>query len=154
LRLLLSLALGTVLLTACSSDDDTPTAAEDVTYAAELGVDLSVMTRHPSGVYMQDLIVGPGAEASLGKRASVHYTGWLPNGTRFDTSEDRDPFVVFPVGNDHRVIEGWNVGILGMRVGGKRLIVIPSYLGYGGSPPPPIPKHSVLVFEVEMISVQ
>ncbi len=83
-----------------------------------------------SGLKYVDLVVGTGREATTGNLATVHYTGWLTNGTKFDSSVDRrDPFS-FPIGAG-RVIRGWDEGVVGMKVGGKRKLTIPPQLGYG-----------------------
>jgi len=123
-------------------------------FAPALGVDLGKMSRSASGLYQQDLAVGRGAEAGSGKEATVHYTGWLPNGTQFDSSRDRnDPFA-FRLGA-RQVIAGWDEGVAGMRVGGKRKLVIPGPLGYGArGAPPDIPPNAILVFDVELLGVR
>lgn len=105
-----------------------------------------------------DLRVGTGAEATLGRNISVHYTGWLYDpsrpdgkGNQFDTSAGRGPFS-FVLGTT--VITGWNQGIPGMRVGGARRLVIPPELAYGATPRQGIPANSTLVFDVELLAVQ
>jgi FKBP-type peptidyl-prolyl cis-trans isomerase FkpA len=151
-RLLLLLSASLLLLTsACGADSGDPTKVQ---YAPALGVDLSVMNRSASGLYTQDLVVGTGTEATNGRIIQVHYTGWLPDGTMFDTSRDTGQTFSFTLGQG-RVIRGWEEGLVGMRVGGQRRLVIPSELGYGetgsgGS----IPPNSVLIFEVELISAR
>jgi FKBP-type peptidyl-prolyl cis-trans isomerase FkpA len=100
-----------------------------------------------------DLIVGTGAEAVTGKRVSVHYVGTLTNGSKFDSSRDRDEPFDFVLGRG-QVIKGWDEGVVGMRIGGKRKLVIPSDMGYGKRGfPPVIPPDSTLVFEVELLGV-
>ena len=111
------------------------------------------MSSAPSGLIVEDINIGDGAAAAAGQKVTVHYTGWLTNGTKFDSSRDRnDPFV-FPLGGG-RVIKGWDEGVLGMKVGGKRKLTIPPALGYGargaGSV---IPPNATLVFEVELLGV-
>jgi len=107
----------------------------------------------PSGLTIEELVVGSGAAAASGQKVSVHYTGWLTNGTKFDSSKDRgDPFI-FPLGKGH-VIKGWDEGEQGMKVGGKRKLTIPSKLAYGDAGhPPKIPPKATLVFEVELVSI-
>ncbi|MBW3571940.1 MAG: FKBP-type peptidyl-prolyl cis-trans isomerase [Gemmatimonadetes bacterium] len=122
-----------------------------VAFAPALGVDIASMTRVGDGVYVKDLTVGTGADVNPNKVISVRYQGWLADGTRFDHNLDpRAPFQL--VLSQGRVIAGWTQGIPGMKVGGKRLLVIPPSLGYGDRPNGPIPANSVLVFEVEVIS--
>ena len=106
-----------------------------------------------SELVIEDLVAGEGAEAVTGKRVTVHYTGWLTNGTKFDSSKDRnDPFV-FPLGAGH-VIKGWDQGVAGMKVGGKRKLTIPPELGYGArGAGGVIPPNATLVFEVELLAV-
>ncbi len=101
-----------------------------------------------------DLVVGSGDEASPGKRVSVHYTGTLTNGEKFDSSLDRGRPFDFALGGG-QVIQGWDRGVAGMRVGGKRKLVIPPELGYGSRGfPPVIPPNSTLVFEIELLAVK
>jgi FKBP-type peptidyl-prolyl cis-trans isomerase FkpA len=106
-----------------------------------------------SGVEYWDIVVGTGATAVPGKRVGVHYTGWLTNGKKFDSSVDRGRPVSFPLGAG-RVIKGWDEGIAGMKVGGKRQLRIPPELGYGihGSPGV-IPPNAVLIFDVELLAI-
>jgi FKBP-type peptidyl-prolyl cis-trans isomerase len=101
---------------------------------------------------IEDLEAGKGPEAVRGKTVEVHYTGWLTDGNRFDSSVGGDPFS-FRLGAGE-VIEGWDRGVGGMRVGGKRKLTIPPELGYGRrGAPPVIPPDATLVFEVELLSV-
>lgn len=107
----------------------------------------------PSGLVIEELLVGGGAAAAAGQKVSVHYTGWLTDGKKFDSSKDRgDPFV-FPLGRG-QVIKGWDEGVAGMKVGGKRKLTIPPGLGYGArGAGGVIPPNATLVFEVELLSV-
>jgi peptidylprolyl isomerase len=124
-----------------------------VTFAQELGVDLAAMEHRESGLYLQDVQAGTGDEATQGRRVTVNYTGWLPDGKQFDssTSEGRSPFSFTP--GQGRVIAGWEEGIVGMKVGGLRKLVLPSSLGYGDQATGTIPPRSVLVFDVELLSI-
>ena len=111
-------------------------------------------TKTADGLQYWDIKVGTGAVAKEGQSASVHYTGWLTNGKKFDSSVDRgEPFTVEPLGSAP-VIKGWNEGIIGMKVGGKRQLRIPSDLAYGQRGyPGVIPAGATLIFDVELLSV-
>ena len=102
---------------------------------------------------IEELSVGEGVEAVVGKKVSVHYTGWLTDGTKFDSSLDRnDPFD-FALGRG-QVIRGWDEGVVGMKVGGKRKLTIPPEMGYGArGAGGVIPPNATLVFEVELLGV-
>jgi FKBP-type peptidyl-prolyl cis-trans isomerase FkpA len=119
----------------------------------KLGVDLSTMTKTSSGLQYHDLVVGKGEEARKGQEATVHYTGWLPDGTKFDSSKDRNEPFSFRVGG-RMVIAGWDEGVAGMKVGGTRKLVIPSNLGYGARGVDIIPPNATLVFDVELLGVR
>ena len=110
-------------------------------------------TTTPSGLVIDDIEVGSGATAEKGKRVSVHYTGCLTYGQKFDSSKDRnDPFE-FPLGAGH-VIRGWDEGVQGMKEGGKRKLTIPPELGYGArGAGGVIPPNATLVFDVELLKV-
>jgi FKBP-type peptidyl-prolyl cis-trans isomerase FkpA len=106
------------------------------------------------GLKYTDDQVGTGAEATAGKTAVVHYTGWLSDGTKFDSSKDRGQPFSFPLGGG-RVIKGWDEGVVGMKVGGKRTLIIPPELGYGArGAPGAIPPNATLKFEVELLDVR
>ena len=101
-----------------------------------------------------DLKVGQGPQPKPGQTVRVHYTGWLTNGMKFDSSVDRNEPFEFPLG-EGRVIRGWDEGVATMRVGGKRKLTVPSDLGYGikGSPPE-IPPNATLIFDVELLAIK
>ena len=106
-----------------------------------------------SGLQYWDLVVGTGATAVAGKPVRVHYTGWLTNGTKFDSSVDRNEPFVFSLGAG-QVVKGWDEGVAGMKVGGKRQLRIPPALGYGArGAGGVIPPNATLIFDVELLQV-
>jgi FKBP-type peptidyl-prolyl cis-trans isomerase FkpA len=111
----------------------------------------------PSGLVIEELVAGSGAVAAAGQKVSVHYTGWLSEagnaGKKFDSSRDRGEPFVFPLGRG-QVIRGWDEGVAGMKVGGKRKLTIPPNLGYGArGAGGVIPPNATLIFEVELLSL-
>lgn len=103
---------------------------------------------------IEDLVVGTGAVATVGQRVSVHYVGTLTDGSKFDSSRDRNSPFGFELGAG-RVIKGWDQGVAGMKIGGKRKLTIPSDLGYGDRGyPGVIPPKATLIFEVELLGVR
>jgi len=102
---------------------------------------------------VEDLVVGTGEEAVTGKQVTVHYTGWLVDGTEFDSSFNAGQPFAFALGSG-MVIPGWDQGVAGMKVGGTRVLTIPPALGYGEAGGGPIPPNSTLVFQVELVDVQ
>jgi FKBP-type peptidyl-prolyl cis-trans isomerase len=143
--------LAVLLSTAgCLGDAEGPVDPTDLTFATSLGVNLAEMTKTTSGLYYKDEVVGTGTQAQAGFGVSVAYTGWLHNGQQFDSG-------VFPIQRlgFGEVIAGWDEGIPGMRVGGRRLLVIPSHLAYGpsGAGNGVIPPYATLVFRTELRSV-
>ena len=134
--LLLSLVL---LLSSCSKNGPTKVSGAGTTTT--------------SGLQYWDITTGSGATAAPGHEVAVQYTGWLTDGTKFASSvDDGQPFI-FPLGA-HRVIQGWDEGVAGMKVGGKRQLRIPPNLAYGSRPAGPIPPNSTLIFEVELLDVK
>lgn len=106
-----------------------------------------------SGLRFEDVTVGTGAAPTSGKRVTVHYTGTLTNGSKFDSSRDRNSPFSFVIGVG-QVIKGWDEGVLSMKVGGRRTLHIPASLGYGARGyPPVIPPSAELVFDVELLAV-
>jgi len=130
-----------------------PPAAIATTYAPELEVDLAAMEETSSGLRYEILSEGSGEVVEPGDTAVVHYTGWLPDGTQFDSSRDRGEPFPFPVGAG-RVIAGWDEGVAGMAVGERRKLVIPPDLAYGPMGQGPIPPNATLVFDVELLEVR
>jgi len=107
-----------------------------------------------SGLKYVDQMIGSGDLAVAGKAVTVHYTGWLENGKKFDSSVDRGQPFSFPLGAG-RVIKGWDEGVAGMKVGGKRKLTIPAHLGYGTrGAGGVIPPNATLIFDVELLSVR
>lgn len=121
--------------------------------AEEPVMEASQVVLTASGLQYEDLVVGTGKTAEVGQTASVHYTGWLENGTKFDSSLDRNAPFEFQLGAG-RVIKGWDEGVAGMKEGGKRKLIIPPQLGYGERDMGTIPPNSVLIFEVELLKVK
>lgn len=137
--------------------DSNPTAGSPSnpatdTYNPALGVDISAMTRKNDNLYIQDITVGTGAEAIVGRLLGMTYTGWLANGNQFDSNVGGANFQ-FSLGAG-QVIGGWDQGVAGMKVGGRRRLVIGSALGYGSRGQGAIPPNATLVFVVELKSVQ
>jgi len=107
-----------------------------------------------SGLVIEDLVIGDGDEAIAGHQVTVHYTGWLTDGQKFDSSKDRDDPFIFPLGGG-RVIRGWDEGVQGMKIGGTRKLTIPPALGYGArGAGGVIPPNATLVFEVELLALE
>ena len=106
-----------------------------------------------NGVVIQDVKVGSGATATVGKLVSAHYAGRFPDGKAFDSSYDAGVPIDFLLGTG-KVIKGWDIGIEGMRVGGKRRLTIPPELAYGALGGGPIPPNATLVFDVELVAVK
>ena len=114
-------------------------------------VDVTKGESSGTGLWCADITTGDGNSPTPTDNVKVHYAGWLPDGTKFDSSYDRGEPISFPLNG---VIAGWTEGVSGMKVGGKRALIIPSDLGYGdrGSPPV-IPPGATLVFEVELLGI-
>ena len=125
-----------------------PGDIERPTFAPALGVHLDQMTRRASGLYVQDLTPGTGAVATRGRSVIVRYMGWLAEGKQIDAGE-----ITVELGSN-KTIRAWEEGLLGMRVGGRRRLVVPPALGYGArGAGETIPSNAVLVFEMEVLSV-
>ncbi|HEU0015431.1 MAG TPA: FKBP-type peptidyl-prolyl cis-trans isomerase [Longimicrobium sp.] len=149
LTLLLAAALA---LGACESSTGSEPSIEETEFASSLGVDLAASTKTASGLYYRDLAVGTGAVVQAGTRANVRYVGYFANGTVFDQRTAAQSPFSFTVGAG-QVIEGWDEGVVGMKVGGRRQLIIPPSLGYGSQDYGPIPGNSILVFTVEVVSI-
>jgi FKBP-type peptidyl-prolyl cis-trans isomerase len=168
------LAVAVLLTAGCGGGDagDADDAPADTTTAGDAGEEAEMadaaagagsledqlndpeLTATPSGLKYRDLQAGAGDEARGGQVAVVHYTGWLVDGTKFDSSHDRNEPFQFPLGGG-RVIKGWDEGVQGMKVGGVRRLVIPPDLGYGSQGAGAvIPPNATLIFEVELLEVK
>lgn len=152
-------ALCAITLAACSggvapedSINNAPPSIAEATFAADLAVDIAASQRNDAGLYWRDLDLGEGPIVQGGQTIDVYYDGRLPDGTRFDATEPGDPFT-FTVGAG-LVIAGWDQGIVGMRVGGKRQLIIPPSLGYGARGAGPIPPNGTMVFTVEVLDAR
>jgi FKBP-type peptidyl-prolyl cis-trans isomerase len=147
----LVLALGaTIAFGACTKKEETATTGtkQDTTTTTT-----TTQSNASAKVEIQDTLVGKGAEATNGKTITVHYTGTLKDGTKFDSSVDRNEPFSFVLGAG-QVIKGWEQGLLGMKVGGKRKLTIPPELAYGNNAVGAIPANSTLIFDVELKDVK
>jgi peptidylprolyl isomerase len=148
----LALAAGLVPAAGCSEAGPTEVVFEviqDVTFDASLGIDLSLMTELPSGVYIEDRTVGQGAVIAAGNTASIDHSGWLRTGVGFSGGQFSFDYLV------DDLIDGFEIGMEGMAEGGTRLMILPPELAYGADPPPGsgIPPGAILVFEVELLAL-
>ena len=126
---------------------------EGVAINAPSTVPASDYVKTESGLEYCDLKVGNGASPGKGKQVTVHYTGWLTDGKRFDSSVVKKRPFTFEIGR-RRVIKGWDEGVMSRKVGGARQLRVPPALGYGaGGHPPVIPRNATLIFEVELLSI-
>lgn len=123
------------------------------TFAPALSIDLGTMTRSPRGVFYKDLATGTGAAVDSGSTVSIHYAGNLVDGTPFDANQAPRPPFSFTV-RTGEVIPGFDEGVMGMRAGGRRQVIIPSELGYGAAGIGPIPPHAILVFTIEVVDIR
>jgi peptidylprolyl isomerase len=165
-RLLVSIALvaSLVLIVACGGKEEKKTTAPTGTPAATPAQTPQTGGGPPpvsaqatvtaSGLKIIEIKVGTGAEAQKGQTVSVHYTGWLADGTKFDSSLDRGEPLSFTLGVG-QMIPGFDEGVLGMKVGGERRLIIPPDLAYGAQGRPPlIPANAELTFDVQLVSAQ
>ena len=153
-----------VTIAGCGGDDATvesePAAVEApadepvvADFAEELGIDLAEMTQKPSGLYYVDVEEGRGLAAQPGHVVVIEFIGWLPNGAKFDSSEDRGQPEEFPIGA-RRVIVGKEEAVTGMRIGGVRRVVMPPELGYGSRGRGEIPPNATLVYEIRLTEIK
>lgn len=135
-----------------SPEAPAPYDPELVAFAPELGVELAAMERTPTGLYIQDLRDGDGFTAQRTSLVTLHYVGYLPDGSIFDASSGGEPFQ-FRLGGSE-VIRGWNQGIPGMRRGGIRRLVIRPSLGYRSRDKGKIPPNTTLIFDIQLLDVR
>ncbi|HEV8410393.1 MAG TPA: FKBP-type peptidyl-prolyl cis-trans isomerase, partial [Gemmatimonadaceae bacterium] len=126
---------------------------QSIPFASSLDVVLSRMTKTPSGLYYRDIVVGTGPVIHGTVDVRVHYTGWLTNGVKFDSNGEDDAPLTVPLGRG-RAIKGWDIGLEGMRVGGRRQLVVPPELAYGSNRAGLIPPDATLVFDLKVVSVK
>jgi peptidylprolyl isomerase len=146
-----------ITITGCHSSKEEPKSAAQMPRATTSNYPGWATTNQiettTSGLKYIDLVVGNGAAPEAGKNIVVHYTGYLADSTKFDSSVDRDEALVFPIGVG-QVIKGWDEGLMSMKAGGKRKLIIPPPLGYGERGIGPIPPNAELIFDVELLEVK
>lgn len=151
------LLLAATLIFACSQKE---TESPDIKKGGDsvmekgAGVQSEKLVKTPSGLQYEDMVAGSGASPAPGKKVTVHYTGWLIDGKKFDSSVDRNEPFVFQIGKG-KVIPGWDEGVMTMKIGGKRKLIIPANLGYGAAGAGGvIPPNAILVFEVILLDIR
>lgn len=147
-----------VMASACTKKPEEPKTTETTTTTTQAANPSgatagTAATTSTAKVESVDSVVGKGAEAVNGKSVTVHYTGTLKDGTKFDSSVDRKEPFTFTLGSG-QVIKGWEQGIVGMKVGGKRKLTIPPELAYGANAVGAIPANSTLIFDVELLEIK
>lgn len=157
-KLHLPILLAAAYLAACGND--IPTGGEVITdpalatYAPSLGIDISTFTVSPSGLYLKDVPAGWGTAVVPGDTVSVDYIGYFTNGFIFDSNRSKGNFTATFAVTDSAVIEGWVEGLRGMRVGGKRRLIVPPSLGYGIAGNGQVPPNSILIFDITLHGVR
>ncbi|MEO5588342.1 MAG: FKBP-type peptidyl-prolyl cis-trans isomerase [Gemmatimonadaceae bacterium] len=135
------------------TDSNPAIPIENTTFASSLGVNLAASTKTTNGAYYRDLVVGTGPVIASGQTLSVRYSGWLSNGTLFDSNVNLTNAYSFKFGV-REVIDGWDEALAGIRVGGQRQLIVPPQLAYGPYGNGPIPPNAVLVFTVEVLDAR
>lgn len=149
----ISSLIAALALVACTSSEPPSSTSVAPTSASPASPSNAPRTTS-SGLIIETLATGSGPTAKSGDKVSVHYTGWLTNGTKFDSSRDRNEPFNFRVGAG-QVIPGWDEGVAGMQPGGKRRLTVPAHLAYGArGAGGVIPPNAVLIFEVELLAIQ
>lgn len=152
MRWFIVLSILVIMVLACGESDSSGATPPDS--SSEVNMDSNSTVTTDSGLQYKDLVLGTGTEASAGATAVVHYTGWLLDGTKFDSSLDRGVPLEFVIGRG-QVISGWDEGVGSMNVGGKRELIIPPNLAYGDrGAGGVIPPGATLKFEVELIGLK
>jgi peptidylprolyl isomerase len=143
-----------LIFSACKQSDVTPQGSKSESTMNDKTGGTDNMVKTPSGLQYEDLVPGSGASPSPGKKVVVHYTGWLTDGKKFDSSLDKNEPFTFIIGAG-QVIPGWDEGVMSMKIGGKRKLIIPSNLGYGAAGAGGvIPPNATLVFEVLLLDIR
>jgi FKBP-type peptidyl-prolyl cis-trans isomerase len=151
LKSLFIAVMAITLTSACTKKADQPAQTETTQSASAPATEQTATSE--TKVESVDSVVGKGAEAVSGKSVTVHYTGTLKDGTKFDSSVDRKEPFTFSLGAG-QVIKGWDQGVVGMKVGGKRKLTIPAELAYGANAVGAIPANSTLIFDIELLEVK
>jgi peptidylprolyl isomerase len=143
-----------LIFSACKQSDVAPKSNKPESMMNDNTGGTDRMIKTPSGLQYEDLVPGSGASPSPGKKVVVHYTGWLTDGKKFDSSLDKNEPFTFIIGAG-QVIPGWDEGVMTMKIGGKRKLIIPSNLGYGAAGAGGvIPPNASLVFEVLLLDIR
>ena len=141
------LLVATAMSGGCGDDLTGPEVIEEVEFAGSLSINLAAMTRTSSGLYYEDIEEGAGEPAAAGQDVEVAYTGWLRNGSEFDSGQ-----FSFRLGSG-QVVPGFDEGVQGMRAGGVRRIIIPPALGYGSRGSGAVPPDAIMIFQIELLSI-
>jgi peptidylprolyl isomerase len=155
--LIVLLLLVAAAIPACSQRDNRQPPEQKGVQPTEQKTELGLgekRVKTPSGLQYEDLVPGSGASPAAGKQVTVHYTGWLTNGNKFDSSVDRNEPFTFVIGAG-QVIPGWDEGVMPMKIGGKRRLLVPAELGYGtAGAGGVIPPNATLVFDVTLLDIR